>query len=104
MEDTEIWTVVEGSDFGMEAPSGLAIIDETLIVTDNATSTIYAFELDGTFIDSYETGLPEGALMGIYASSIDDLWFTDAVDDKLWRLQPAGTNANASAGSGEYDY
>ena len=104
MENTDIWTVIDGRDHGMEAPSGLTIIDETLFVTDNATSVIHAFELDGTPVDSFQTGLQEGALMGIYASSIDDLWFTDAVDDKLWRLQPAGAKAKASAESGEYDY
>ena len=71
----------------MVHPSGLTIIENFVLISDNSTGIIHAFDLDGTFIDQYETGLEEGALMGIYASSLDDIWYVDAKGNGLWRLQ-----------------
>jgi len=86
----------------MEVPSGLTIVDDTIFVTDNATSTIFAFTLEGELIDSLETPFPEGALMGIYGSSIDDLWLVNSVDDEVWRLQPADADSEQVPTVDEY--
>ena len=88
MTGEDISILIDGDDFGMEAPSGLTLIDDTLFVTDNETSTIFAFTLDGALIDSLETPFPSGSLTGIYGASIDDLWMVNSVDDEVWRLQP----------------
>ena len=102
MTGEDIWTLIDGDDFGMEVPSGLTIVDDTIFVTDNATSTIFAFTLEGELIDSLETPFPEGALMGIYGSSIDDLWLVNSVDDEVWRLQPADADSEQVPTVDEY--
>lgn len=102
MTGEDVWTLIEGADYGMEAPSGLTIVDDTLLITDNATSTIYAFTLDGELLDTLETPFPSGALMGIYAASIDDLWLVNAVDDEVWRLQPEDADPTAAPSTDDY--
>ena len=102
MKDDQYWTLIEGSEFGMSLPSGLTIVDDTLLVTDNETSTIYAFDLDGELIDTLETPFASGSLMGIYAASIDDIWIVNAIDNEVWRLQPENADTSAGALTDEY--
>ncbi|MCB9541558.1 MAG: hypothetical protein H6703_03815 [Myxococcales bacterium] len=47
-----------------------------------------AVGLDGEVIDYLDTGLPEGALMGIEIGPEGALWVVDAVDDRLLRITP----------------
>ncbi len=90
MEGADIWTLVDGDDLDlMEMPSGIELIDGHLLVTDNATGTIFAFNLEGDVVDYLETGRDDGGLMGITARSLDDIWFVDAEANELLRLQPA---------------
>ena len=87
-DDALVWTLVDGDDHDLVQPSGLALVDETLFVTDHGTGFIYAFDLEGELIDWLDTGLGEGVLMGIEARAIDDLWLVDAKGDRVLRLQP----------------
>jgi hypothetical protein len=87
MTDEDFTTIVDGIDYDLVRPSGLTIVDDTIIVGDNATGKIYAFDLDGALIDSFQTQAAENGLMGIYASSLDDIWYVDAVENLVWRLQ-----------------
>lgn len=83
------WSVlVEGDAFGMEAPSGLELVDGLLLVTDTVTGEIHAFDLDGTQVDWAPTGLPSGSLTGITARGLDELWFVDQQDNVLYQLTP----------------
>ena len=102
MSGEEYWTLIDGADFGMSLPSGLTIIDDILFITDNDTSSIYAFTLDGELIDTLETPFSSGSLMGIYGASIDDLWLVNAVDNEVWRLQPDGADSEALPLTAEY--
>ncbi len=79
---------ISGDAFGLRAPSGLALIDDILFVTDNETSEIIAFDMDGEEVDRLNTGLERGALMGIVAPSLDDLWLVSATENRVYRLQP----------------
>lgn len=79
-DGAEIWTL---TDEELVAPSGLEIHDDLLWVTDNATSRILAYDLDGTLIDWVDTGLPEGALMGIAFGPEGDLFLVDAAGDQV---------------------
>lgn len=88
VNDALMWTLIDGDDHDIVQPSGLALVDETLFVTDHATGFIHAFDLEGNLIDWLDTGLGEGALMGIEARSTDDLWVVDARNDRILRLQP----------------
>jgi hypothetical protein len=102
MSGEEILTLIDGDDFGMKVPSGLTLIDDILFVTDNETSTIFAFTLDGDLIDSLETPFPSGALTGIYGASIDDLWMVNSIDNEVWRLQPVDANETMVPSLDEY--
>ena len=88
VDDASIWTLVDGNEVGMEAPSGIDLIDGVLFVTDNATSEILAFDTDGEEIDRLKTSLESGSLMGIFARSLEDVWLVDAKADDVYRLQP----------------
>jgi sugar lactone lactonase YvrE len=88
MDDAIMWTLIEGSDYNISLPSGVIIVDETLLVTDNATGIIHAFDLEGNRIDWLDTGLGEGALMGIEALDLDNIWCVDAATDRVLRIQP----------------
>jgi hypothetical protein len=88
MDDASIWTFADGVDFGMEAPSGIDLIDGVLFVTDNTTSEILAFNLDGGLIDRLDTELETGSLMGIYAKSIEEIWIASAKENRVYRIEP----------------
>jgi DNA-binding beta-propeller fold protein YncE len=88
MDDADLSTLIEGADFDMERPSGLELHDGMLWVTDNATGAILAFDLDGGLIDWLDTELPDGCLMGIALDDDGDLWFVDAVENEVVRIQP----------------
>ena len=79
---------IDGEALGLRAPSGLALVEDTLFVTDNETSEIIAFDMDGAEIDRLNTGLESGALMGIAAPSLDELWVVSATENRVYRLQP----------------
>ena len=88
MDDGELWTFIEGADFGLEAPSGLAIVDGVMFVTDNETSEIVAFNMDAEEVDRLDTELPAGSLMGIEARTLTDLWLVDAIGNRVFNVQP----------------
>ncbi len=88
VEEAQIWTLIEGADFGLERPSGLELVDGLLWITDNATGTIYAFDLDGNLVDYLETELGEGCLMGLAFGDDDHLWLVDAAAEQVLHIRP----------------
>ena len=88
MDNADIWTFIEGADVGLEAPSGIALVDGILFVTDNSTSEVVAFDLEGVEIDRLNTELESGSLMGIEARAADDLWLVDAKANLVYSLRP----------------
>ncbi len=86
-DDALAWTLIEGEDFGIVAPSGLAIVQDHLIITDHATGIIHAFDMDGQPVDWLDTGLGEGALMGIWGERLNELWIVNARDNEVLRLR-----------------
>ncbi len=85
-----IETLVEGSAHGMELPSGLALFGEYLLVTDNATGKIFAFDRSGALVDELDLGVGPGALMGIDVAADDSIVGVDAVRNEVWRLAAEG--------------
>jgi hypothetical protein len=86
VDEAEMWNLVHGEDHGMVAPSGLALVGEVVLITDNATSTVWAFTVEGELIDHLTLDVEPGGLMGIWAESLDELWLTDAVGKQVLRL------------------
>ncbi len=72
----------------LDKPSGLALHDGLLFVSDNATSKLYAFELDGTLVRSLDTGLPTGTLAGLAVGPDDKLYLSDLLTGSVYRVDP----------------
>ncbi|MFT4979444.1 MAG: sugar lactone lactonase YvrE, partial [Myxococcota bacterium] len=86
--DVDYSTLISGEDVdGMDLPSGIALVDGTLLVTDNQNGTIIAFDLDGSEVARLDLELEAGALMGIEARSLSDIWVTDAIGNQVLRIQ-----------------
>lgn len=87
MSGGTVYTLIDGADHGIVAPSGLELHDCKIFVTDNATSTIYAFTRDGQLLDWLDTELPAGSLMGMAFDPADGaLYVTDAVGDRVYKI------------------
>jgi hypothetical protein len=69
-------------------PSGVALADDRLLVTDNATGRIYWFDHDGTALGSFDTGLPPGSLSGIAVGPDDKIYLSDLVTGNAYRVEP----------------
>ena len=69
------------------APSGIALTADRVIVTDNATSRIWWFELDGSPLGSLDTGLPVGSLSGIAVGPDGKLYLSDLLSGLAYRLE-----------------
>ena len=71
----------------LSAPSGIALSADRIIVTDNATSRIWWFELDGTPVGSVDTGLPAGSLSGIALGPDDKPYLSDLLTGTAYRVE-----------------
>jgi hypothetical protein len=81
-----VWTsLVAPGATTLEMPSGIALHDDVLYVTDNATSRITAFSLAGEVIDWLDTGLPAGSLMGLRVTDAG-IFAVDFLGDRVLRL------------------
>jgi hypothetical protein len=72
----------------LERPSGLELRDGVLYVSDNATSRIHAFDLEGNLLRSLDTGLPAGTLAGMSFSPEGVLYFVDLTNSDVYRVIP----------------
>lgn len=88
LDDVDFGVLIDGASVdGMSAPSGLALVDGVLLISDFETGRLFAFDLDGTLVDWVDTGRG-GGIMGIDARGLDDVWFVDGSANELVRLQP----------------
>lgn len=83
-------TFVNGADAGLEAPSGLTLHNGHVVVSDNATSRISAFAMDGGLVDYLDlaTVVPAGGLMGIAFDTQGRLYAVDAKQNRVLRIAP----------------
>jgi DNA-binding beta-propeller fold protein YncE len=82
------WTTLVDSDAGdLEAPSGIALYEDTLFVTDNATSRVTAFSLDGERLDWLDVDVPAGALMGLRADGDGALFVVDNLGERVLEIR-----------------
>ena len=72
----------------LTSPSGLEIHDGLLYVSDNATSRISAFTLDGELVNFLDTDLPGGALSGMAFGPDGKLYFVDVAYERVLRIDP----------------
>jgi sugar lactone lactonase YvrE len=83
-----ITTLVDGGAVGMVNPSGLVIHDGMIFVSDNQTSRILAFTMEGDLIDYLDTDLPAGSLMGIAFDVEGRLFFVNALSNSINMVSP----------------
>ena len=72
----------------LTSPSGIALAGDKLVVTDNATSRVHWFELDGTPLGSFDTGLPPGSLSGVSVGPDEKIYLSDLVTGNAYRVEP----------------
>ena len=85
-EGTEWSVFLEGATAGFTKVSGLELVGDHVVISDNASGEIIAFDKAGNEVDRLSTGLVEGALMGMAVRSDSEIWFTNAADAEVWRV------------------
>ena len=86
--------MIDGADLrtlaeaDLAKPSGLALRDEMVFVTDNETSKVLAFDLTGNLLDWLDTELPPGSLMGITFDARGRLLVVDALGSRVLMIAP----------------
>jgi len=73
----------------LQKPSGLTLVGDTLYVTDNATSLIYAFDTAGKWLSTFDTALPPGSLAGITQGPDSKLYVADLLSGSAHRVEAA---------------
>ncbi len=93
MEPLREYTLVTGAkvevfaDEDLVRPSGIAVYKGRVFVTDHATGEIIAYSAeDGTELGRISTGAK--AIMGITVGPDGKLWYVDAGDNKVIRVDP----------------
>lgn len=73
----------------LQAPSGIEASGGIAFVTDSATSTIYAFKIEGgSLVKKLATNLPAGSLAGINFGPEGKLYFVDRKTSRVFRIDP----------------
>ena len=79
----EVWEVFAD---GLQAPSGIDVHDGMVLVSDNATSEIIAFDIDsGDELGRFE--VPARDLMGIKVGPDDLIYFVDRKGHRVMRVE-----------------
>jgi len=88
VDDAEITTFVDREVADMGEPSGLALHDGVLYVSDNRMGILWAFGLDGTLRDWIDLERGEGSLMGIAFDEDGRLHVVDGDEEEILRIDP----------------
>ena len=72
----------------LQQPSGLALAGDVLFVSDYATNTLYAFDLEGQLLRSLKLELPPGSTTGLLVGPDEKLYFADKPTGTVYRIDP----------------
>jgi sugar lactone lactonase YvrE len=83
-------TLIDGSSVGLQSPSGLELHDEKLFVSDSATSTIYAFDLEGKLLDKLDvsSAVSGGASLGMAFGPDGGMFIATGDGQSIVRISP----------------
>ncbi len=89
-------TVVDGKKNGLVTPSGLALHNDLLYVSDFATGQITAFSKEGKVVDtmnlsSLSPALANVAISGIEFDTEGNLFIADLLNNKIYRLSASAS-------------
>jgi len=91
MDDVSLQPFLTADNAALGHPSGMALHDGVLYVTDSMTSILYAYDLVGNELDWVDLGRGEGALAGIDVDpATGDLYIADREAAEILRLQNPG--------------
>jgi len=82
---TATTTLVAGADVGLSTPSGIAIQNNQIFVSDYATGRVFAFAMDGTLLDYLDVAEPN-ALMGLNFGEDGALYAVDNAKREILRI------------------
>lgn len=85
-DDAMLVDVVSAASLHLDTPSGLALHNNYIYVSDLALSRISAFTMEGELVNHLDTGLPTGSLMGITFGPDNKLYFVDAPGNRVIRI------------------
>ena len=89
MEVTDVeWGIF---DTGLSRPSGIALHDGTLFVSQNGNGKITGFNLDSDgkgFSNSRTVNTNAGSIMGLEVGPEGKLWYVDSLNNNVIRLDP----------------
>lgn len=90
VESLPLSTLVDGSAFGMVQPSGLALRDGVLFVTDRALSIVHAFDTSGMQLDwlDLSSAIAPGSLGAVELDAEGRLYVTDIGGHRVLRIAP----------------
>ena len=71
---------------GLNNPSGIALHNDTLFVSERGNGKIRAYALDGTLLDTAQTTAQ--AIMGLEVGPDNKLWYVDATRHQVIRMDP----------------
>lgn len=83
------WVEFLGGDYGLKLPSGVELHAQRLYVSDNETSTVHRFGLDGTPLGKLHIDLPPRSLAGIAFGADGKLYFVDMNGSRVLRAETA---------------
>ncbi len=92
MENLQEYTRYTGATYEIFAeddlvrPSGIALHQGRLFVSDNATGEIIAYDMEGTELNRIKT--PAESLMGIEIGPDGKIWYVDAERNQVIRVDP----------------
>ena len=97
VDDADLDELVDGEDLGddifgrevpfdLEQPSGLALHNDHLFISDYEEGRIVVFDLDGVVVDWIDVG---GTPTGLEFDAGGNLYFVDVEADELLRLSPS---------------
>ncbi|MBL4685612.1 MAG: hypothetical protein JKY37_13540 [Nannocystaceae bacterium] len=88
LDEYSQWGGATWSQFaaGLQQPSGLALHDGRVFVSDHATQEIIAFDMSGTELGRMQTDAT--GIMGITVGPNGQLWYADGASDEIVRVDP----------------
>ena len=78
-------TLVAKGSTGLDTPSGLALYQDRIYVTDYATGRIFAFDQEGNVVDYLDTGRST-ALMGMTIGTDGAIYVVDNSTKEVLRI------------------
>jgi len=74
-------------DSRLDKPSGIVIVGDEIYVSDHATSNIFAFSMEGEWLNQLDTGLPPNSLAGLAVGPDGKLYIADQLGGAVYRIE-----------------